>query len=261
MLECGQSAAQGCHGQHGLRATQKPTHAWGWRITGYKCKGLGVPPPTRQGLLSAVEVIGVGPHKRRCTRPAIQVLVATTHGEIGMVGFQRQWHRSRTVGQIPHRQSPDIVGPLAPQGHVPHRPGAVMDMGEHQHTHLPRQVLGQFARRHTAQLPTMLGTQRLGHVQVGGKVALLTEQYPLLGSVLRSHGHGHAQDLVQVHRGGIGHHHFTYTGTQPRGQSIAQQVGLLKPLRRVVTADQAHTPLLLHHCLQAGGGGAGQCPQ
>ena len=175
------------------------------------------------------------------------------------------------MGEIPERQRAGGLGGGAQGAQIVQGAAAVIDLREHQHRDLVVQrgpVVGEAgAGGQQAQLvsPAQLRDQPLGDVEIGGTVVGLAQDHP----AFRTQAQGHRQQLVEIHRGGIGHHHLPRCRAQQRRQALADPqrridpAGTLTAARRaaVPAADQAFAPLFADHPRQALRGGTGQHAQ
>jgi len=215
----------------------------------------------------------VHPHEGRRPRTSVEELVAAAHGEIsGCVRLlEVHRHRARAVRQVPHGQHTRRAGGTVECRHVVQRAAAVVHMTEHQNAHVARgHGRKQFLVRCVAQRPAQGLANTLGDVAVGGEVDALGEQHAA-GTVasrcptrrVRPHrkGQGRPQDLVEVQRGAVGHHHVARARPHQRCKRIAHGLRTADPSRVVPAADQALTPLLLHRSAHRAGRRLGQRSQ
>ncbi|MNV41401.1 hypothetical protein D3C71_1330360 [compost metagenome] len=154
------------------------------------------------------------------------------------------------MGEVPDGQGAALVDQLGHGLHVVHVAGLVVDVGQHHHGDVLVNRLRQRLRAvHQTQAVALLQQvhQPFGNVQIGGEVARLADNHPPLRRSRGLHAQGRAEHLEQVDRGGIGDHHFAFTGTDQPGQAIAQALRQIAPAGAVPAADQTIAPLLGNH--------------
>ena len=196
--------------QHRRRAAVEARAAGRRAIVGVERERRRVAEPSGEGLapalgVHAARVARMGPEERGRTGPAVQVLVAAAHGEVGgalrrSVAMKLHGHGAGRVRQIPdHERAGGVGGAVSPpacracgrcgsrRGSAARRPFAG-DRG------------GHVVRVDEPQREPVLPRERVRHVEIGGKVRAVGEHDAPRRRVRGGDLRRRRQHLVQVHR-------------------------------------------------------------
>ena len=127
-------------------------------------------------------MIGAHVDEGRRAGTAVEMLVGASDREIGADFLDRQIERADRMREIPHDGDSLRVRGRGDAGHVVHSPGAVIDLGEQQHGDVRAERGFDGVGRREAQEPPSpaQGRQRVRHVEVGRKIAVVAEDDPSL---------------------------------------------------------------------------------
>ena len=192
-------ASSAARARIGGGAGEEAGHAVGGPVRAFEGEGSRMAHPARQGRLRprlvAARRIDVGGR----ARAAVQVLVAAADGEVGLASVQRHRQSAGGMAEVPHGQGAGVVGAGGDGRHVPHPPGAVVDVADGQDGGVLAQrcleaLLGGGAKAR----PGLLG-QGLQHVEVGGELLGVGQDHRPTRAQIEGGGGG----LVEVDGGGV----------------------------------------------------------
>ena len=217
-------------------------------------------PPAGQRLPDAIGMTRIHPQKGRGAGAAIEVLVAATDRKVGPRGMQVDRHRAGAVGQIPDGQHAGFMSLGAHGGHIVHRAGPVIDMGEHQHCDIVAQCRVQLIMFDQAQRQPAIPAQRLRDIEVGREIAALAHDR---GSarIIRGDVQRCTKDLVKIDRGAVGGYHLAGVRADQTRDLVADLLRQIKPASGVPAGDQALAPFFVQRLCDAPGGGQRQRPE
>ena len=145
------------------------------------------------------------------------------------------------------------MGSGGERAHVVHRAGAVVHVGQHQNGDVRRQRSGKLVGLDQFQTAPALAAQCFGNVQIGGKVAALTDDRLALRGIVADQVQGGAENFVQVDRRAVGGDHLVDAGSDQARDFVANAPWGFEPTCAVPAADQAFAPFDIHHGTHARG--------
>ena len=206
--------------------------------------------PALDGLGQLVLEIPADVQERGRARAGVQVLIGAADRQVGAAAVQVHRDRPRRVAHIPQHQRPRLVREAGDGGQVGQRPAPVGHVRQADQRGVRPDGGADVVRPDAlvrvgadhAQLAAGPGGDTRQHVAVGGEVVVVGDQ----DRPARPGVQGRAGQLVQVHRGGVAHHHLARARAQ---QVLAEQVaylpGQIHPVRP--GPDQPGAPLLADH--------------
>ena len=238
-----ESAIECDKAQDRRRAALKAGDAGSRDVIDRKRKGRRMAPPAGQRLPDAIGMARIHPQKGRGAGAAIEVFVAATDRKVGPRRMQVDRYRPGTVGQVPDGQDAGLSCLGTHRGHIVHRAGPVVDMGEHQHRDVVAQCRRQLIALDQAQCQSAIVAQRLRDVEVGREIAALAHDR---GSARISGGdvQGCTQRLVEIDRGAVGGHHLAGLRADQMCDLVADPLRQIKPAGGVPAGDQALAPFV-----------------
>ncbi len=114
------AAFQRGHRDHRRRAAKVACDAGCRCVVRREGKRRGVAHPAGQRLPEAIRMARMHPDEGGRARAAVQVLVAATDGEVGVLALQVHRHGAGAVGEVPHRERAGVMRRLRQRGHVVH---------------------------------------------------------------------------------------------------------------------------------------------
>ncbi len=224
------------------------------------------PPGERLAEMQRIHRRGVSrvrPDERGRARPAVQVLVAATHGKIGglvrvAAAVQVDRHGAGRMRQVPDDECAGGVRRAIDRGHLVHPAIAIVDVREHQHRNACVELRWNRVGVHAPQLDSTRAGDGLGDVEVGREIIPLGQNHVAFRPGRQRQVKRHAQDLEQVHRSRIGNHQFTRACADQPGDLVAHPLRQVDPAGSVPAADQAAAPLVLDDAPHARGDVPGQ---
>ena len=170
---------------------------------------------------------------------AVEVLVGAPDREVGAGTGQVDGHRARRVAQVPLHQRAALVRPGGDRGHVEHRAGPEVDVGEAEQ----RDVLVDRGQRVGGVAPAQLEAHQVGDpgddVAVGRERRRLHHQHvPVRPQPGRGHG-----GLEQADAGAVAEVYVAGGDPDQRCDPARDPLAQLHPLRVVPRPDQALAPL------------------
>ncbi len=180
-------------------------------------------------------------------RTTVEILVTTTHREIGAATSEVDLDRAGGVGQVPQNHRTRVVGGRGHRTHVLHLPGPEVHVGEHQYRDVGAERPPDLATRNQPEFDavTQQTLQPLRDVEIGPEVLDVRQDQPAAGPQVDGCG----QQLEEIDRDRVGDHDLVGRGAD-QGRDLARHAfRQIDPAGSRPAADEATPPLLLQDSL------------
>ena len=200
-----------------------------------------MPHPAGQGGPSAIGDARGDIDEGRRTRPAVQIFVRATDGEIGVVARDIDWKRARRMREIPDDEHPRRMRLSDQRRHVVPATRAIIDLGHH-HRRNRRidRIRDRFGRHDPQLMPAPQRRQQpFGHVEIGREIAAVRQDDGAIRIEIERGG----ERLIDLDRQCIAHHHAAGLGPDQPPHPVADAARHRHPASIVPGADQPAAPL------------------
>ncbi len=174
----------------------------------------------------------------RRPRPAVQIFVATAHGQVRPRPVEVDHGDAGGVAEVPEGPGPGRPRGGVDRGHVPDLARAEMGVAQQHHRHVRADGGDEIIAGH---LPGL--ADRPGDIEIGRELTLHSQHRAPLGPRL----HRRREQLVEVHGGGVGDDHFMRSGADQRRDLGAHAGRRADPVPAGPAGDQVPAPLGLDH--------------